>query len=314
MQDILTASDIRTYREKGVRIIELPAQPVMTDVAREELARFGMEIRVGGGGQAPAGPQEADRPKTAGTFRDLLAQKTNIVGTFVQTPHPVMTEFLGKLGFDFVTIDSEHNAMHLETVQKLLQGLNGAPTFGMVRIPTISYDAIAGALDIGADALLIPQIRTMEDVQRIKDCALYPPRGKRGIGPSRATGFGLDIMDKAEQPDRNTSIVVQIETTEAVKNLDAILAEDFFDMVFIGPGDLSMDMGIFGQFSNPRLTENILHILEKAKGAGKRAGIFAGNFEVASAWFAKGFDMVIVNSELALLAQALTTGLNACAR
>ena len=229
------------------------------------------------------------------------------MGTFIGTPHPVMTEFVGHFGFDFVCIDAEHNAMHLETVQKMLQSLKATPTYGMVRIPTLSYENVAGALDIGADALLIPQIRTMDDIRRLKDYSQYPPIGHRGSGPSRLWDYGDSITQLATDQDinRTTNIVVQLETVQAVEHIDEIVQSDFIDMFFIGPGDLSMDMGIFAQFSNPRLTDTIMLLREKTARAGKRLGIFAGNFDAARNWYAKGFDMCIVNSELALLSSAV---------
>jgi 4-hydroxy-2-oxoheptanedioate aldolase len=97
-----------------------------------------------------------------------------------------------------------------------------------------------------------------------------------------------------------TNIVAQLETVQAVERIDEIVKSDFIDMFFIGPGDLSMDMGIFGQFSNPRLTDTILMLRQKTAAAGKRLGVFAGSFDAARNWLDKDFDMVIVNSELAI--------------
>ena len=101
---------------------------------------------------------------------------------------------------------------------------------------------------------------------------------------------------------------MQLETVSAVENLDAILKEaaDFVDMFFIGPGDLSMDMGIFGQNSNPKLVNAVMMMREKTRAAGKRLGIFAGNFQAAQGWYEKGFDMTIINSELALMGSAIS--------
>ena len=212
------------------------------------------------------------------------------------------------MGFDFLCIDAEHNAIQLETIQKMLQGLKATPTYGMVRIPTLSYEYVSGTLDIGADALLIPQIRTMDDILRLKEFSQYPPIGRRGCGPSRLWDYGDGIMQLAGQADRNctTNIVVQLETVQAVEHIDEIVKSDFIDMFFIGPGDLSMDMGIFGQFGNPRLTDTILMLREKTAAAGKRLGIFAGSFEAAQSWYQKGFDMCIVNSELGLMGAAIS--------
>lgn len=345
MQEFFTREDVLAYHRKGVERIQVAEMPILTDLARETLNDLHMEIVVGGAAApapapAPAAAAAAPRAATGGgygaatgddnaapdatpvarkastptldkkPFRERICSNQKLIGTFVGTPHPVMTEYLGHMGFDFLCIDAEHNAIHLETLQKMLQGLQGTPTYGMIRVPTISYEYISGALDIGADALLIPQIRTPDDIRRIREFSQYPPIGRRGCGPSRLWDYGDSIGQLGTQGDLNytTNIVVQLETVQAVENLDAILDNDFINMYFIGPGDLSMDMGIFGQFGNPKLQDTIMRIREKTAAAGKRLGIFAGNFEAAQAWYEKGFDMCIVNSELAILGTAASAG------
>lgn len=343
MQKILTRADVLEYSRKGIRTIVLEERPIITDLARDALKELKMEVRTGpaaaSGGQAKASaPARAAAPSGGGygaggsgapsgdpvarklatpviskaPFREVICSDRKLTGTFIGTPHPVMTEFVGHLGFDFVCIDAEHNAMTLETLQKMLQGLQGTPTYGMVRVPMIGYEYISGALDIGADALLIPQVRTLEDIEKIRQFSQYPPIGRRGCGPSRLWDYGDGIGQLGTADgDLNytTNIVVQIETVQALENLDRIVEADFIDMFFIGPGDLSMDMGIFGQFSNPKLVDTIMMIREKTARAGKRLGVFAGNFEAAANWFEKGFDMVIINSELAILSGAVGNGL-----
>lgn len=332
MQNILTQSDIRAYHQRGVKTISMAEPPLLTDCAREEMKRLGMQVVVGGQpaaaeqGASPAAPAPAAQSSGGGygnagvpdfskpirsPFRDMICSNRRLIGTFVGTPHPVMTEYLGHFGFDFLCIDAEHNAIHLAELQKMLQGLQGSRvTYGMVRVPTLSYEYISGALDIGADALLIPQIRTADDIRRLREYSQYPPVGRRGAGPSRLWEYGDTIGALADQQNRNrtTNIVVQLETVSAVENINAILKEaaDFVDMFFIGPGDLSMDMGIFGQNSNPKLVNAIMMLREKTRVAGKRLGIFAGNFQAAQDWYEKGFDMTIINSELALLGSVIS--------
>lgn len=352
MQKVLTRADVLEYSMKGIKAIELDEKPILTDLARDALKQTGIEIHVGssscpdgqpksgrvvtsaaatakfeqsggygaGGSGIPEGDPVARKLATPiidkEPFRDVICSDRKLVGTFIGTPHPVMTEFVGHLGFDFVCIDAEHNAITLESLQKMLQGLQGTPTYGMVRVPTIGYEYISGALDIGADALLIPQVRTLEDIEEIRHFSLYPPLGRRGCGPSRLWDYGDGIGQLGTlDGDMNytTNIVVQIETVEALKNLERIIETDFVDMFFIGPGDLSMDMGIFGQFSNPKLVDAIMMIREKTAKAGKRLGVFAGTFEAAKNWFEKDFDMVLVNSELAIMSGAVSEGMKVLA-
>ncbi len=348
MQKTLTRADILEYSNRGIRTIVLDERPIITDLARDAMRELKISLKVGnagidtvrdyaqsdsgkstgggsakvgggygaGGSEVPHGDPISRKLTTGGAakkaFRDQICSDRKLVGTFIGTPHPVMTEFVGHLGFDFVCIDAEHNAITLETLQKMLQGIQGTPTYGMIRVPMISYEYISGALDIGADALLIPQVRTMEDIEKIRQFSQYPPIGRRGCGPSRLWDYGDGINQLGtEDGDINytTNIVVQIETVQALENLDRIIETDFIDMFFIGPGDLSLDMGIFGQFSNPKLIDAIMMIREKTRRAGKKLGVFAGNFEAAKNWLDKGFDMVIINSELAILSSAVTSGL-----
>lgn len=190
----------------------------------------------------------------------------------------------------------------------MLQSLKATPTYGMVRIPTLSYENVAGALDAGADALLIPQIRTMDDIRRLKEYSQYPPIGRRGSGPSRLWDYGDSITQLAAGRDMNrtTNVVVQLETVQAVEHIDEIVQSDFIDMFFIGPGDLSMDMGIFCPVHQPQAHRHYYAAPGKDRQGGPSAWAFSpGNFEAAKNWYAKGFDMCIVNSELALLSSAV---------
>lgn len=307
MPEILTAREIEEYFARGLKSIVVEEMPILTDEARDAMKRLDFEIKVQPSGGAtkikdPAAPSPAVS-KCRGSFKERLQKGKPLLGTFIQTPHPVMAEFVGKLGFDFLLIDSEHSAMHIETIQSMLQGIAATPSFGIVRIPTISYEYIASTLDAGADAIVIPQVRDVEDILKVQEAALYPPEGKRGIGPGRATSFGLSIMERKVAPDRDTVVIIQIETREALENLEKILSVKFYDMVFIGPGDLSMNLGVFGEFSNPILTDEISNIIRKSREYEKKVGIFAGNIEMAVQWLKQGVDLVTINSELGLLAQ-----------
>ena len=319
MQNFFTREDVLAYHQQGVQTIRLDSMPILTDLARETLQTLGMEIVTGAAPAAqPASRPAASRPAAAPSggssavgggygssafaapsggpvtaqkltapglnkpaFRDLICSDKKLMGTFIGTPHPVMTEFVGHFGFDFVCIDAEHNAMHLETVQKMLQSLKATPTYGMVRIPTLSYENVAGALDIGADALLIPQIRTMDDIRRLKDYSQYPPIGHRGSGPSRLWDYGDSIIQLATDQDinRTTNIVVQLETVQAVEHIDEIVQSDFIDMFFIGPGDLAASYG--EPAGSPKMLELTERMIRRIVAAGKTAGYYVGTPEAA---------------------------------
>ena len=312
--DYLTAQEIQGYHSQGMTSITVNSMPRLTDEAKDLLEKIDFQIVV-------KSPDNHERkPESPGShpaafrkrkpFRELLQAENKLLGMFIQIGHPVVTEFVGKLGFDFLVIDCEHSAMHIETIQLMLQSLAASTTYGIVRIPAIKTEYIARYLDAGADGIVIPQVRTREDIELIKNAAFYPPEGKRGIGPGRVYDFGLKLNDMQDDPNQNTAIIVQIETTEALENLDQIISTDFLDLFFIGPGDLSMNLGRYSDFTHPRLKKEICNIVKKAKANKKKAGIFAGDFKAAGQWLMDGLDMVVINSELGLMGQTIKSGLD----
>jgi 4-hydroxy-2-oxoheptanedioate aldolase len=316
MSVILTADEIKRLYDAGQRTVHCEEAPVLTDLAKELLERLDVKIVVGGklSGERTEAPA-ATPPLAKEKMKNLLNSGRKLCGTFMGTPHPSLCEVVGKLGFDFLLIDSEHSAMSIETVQSMLMATELTPACGTVRVPTIAYEYIAGMLDSGAEALLIPQVRTVEDVVKIRDYSMYPPAGKRGIGPGRASSYGMSIMEKAKgNPNADTCVMLQIETLEALENLEAIAEFNFFDLLFVGPGDLSMNLGVFGQFDHPMLKDAIDRVFAVCQKRGKKSGIFAGNMQGAEKWFHYGFDMVVVNSEIGLLAEAVRSGLSSLRR
>ncbi len=305
MPEYLTASEIQERFAKGHTSLVLDQMPVLTDEAKELMQRLNFQIILRSKNETPS-PSGCSRIP----FKERLRRGKQLLGTFIQVPHPVMAEFAGKLGFDFLLVDTEHSAMHIETVQGMLQSLASTPAYGIVRVPGISPQSIASYLDSGANAVVVPQIRTVEDVWQVQSAALYPPEGKRGIGPGRATDFGLKILERKETPNKDVVVIIQIETREALDNLDQILDVQFYDMVFVGPGDLSMNLGILGEFSHPLLTGEIERIIKKAKGLRKKVGIFSPDVDTAIKWLEYGVDLVTISSDLGLMARCIKQDLS----
>ena len=307
MPEYLTAREIQEYYARGQTSLVVDRMPFLTDEAREVIGKLGFQIIIRPSDRTLESKEsDAQRSSVCShrSFKERLHAGKQLVGTFIQTPHPVATEFAGKLGFDFLLIDMEHSAMHIETVQSMLQSLASTPAYGIVRIPSIRPENIASCLDAGADAIVVPQVRTVKDVVQVQNAALYPPEGMRGIGPGRATDFGLRIQEKKDRPNKDTVVVLQIETKEALDHLDELLAVPFYDMVFVGPGDLSMNLGIFGEFSHPLLTGETERVFRRAKECKKKTGIFAPSVELALKWLELGVDLVTLSSDLGLLARS----------
>lgn len=215
----------------------------------------------------------------------------------MQTPHPVAVEVLAGLGPDFVCLDQEHAPLGRESVHALLgaAALGGIPA--LVRVPGPLPHRIGAALDSGAAGVLVPRIESAAAAADVVRWARYPPAGERGFGPGRANGYGRAGVQDADAP----VVAVQVETQAGLDALDGILAVDGLDLVFVGPGDLSVSLGLDG-IRDPRLQPVVADVLARVAAAGRWAGVFALDAAAASAWLEGGARLVVVGSDLLFLA------------
>lgn len=221
-----------------------------------------------------------------------------VVGTFIQTPHPVVCEFLVGMGFDMLCLEAEHSAMGPETVQSLVAACDRSGAESLVRIANNDWVLIAGALDAGAAGIICPRVNTAAEAKAFVKASLYPPSGDRGIGPGRITAYGYNAgPDYRARANARNLIAAQVETKAAVRNLEGILGVEGLDMVFIGPADLTSSLGLAGM-DDPKLKTTIEKILATAQAAGKLTGIFAGNPAGAAHWISKGANLVLLASDL----------------
>jgi len=194
-------------------------------------------------------------------------------GCWVNLGSLVSAEIVGRAGFDWVLIDLEHGAGNTATMYHQLQVLAGTPTTSLVRIDDITRPNVQHILDAGASGIMFPQIQTGEEADRSVRMMYYPPRGVRGMAKSvRATGFGKNADAYVNNLDSNIVGVIQIETINALKHLDAIAAVDGVDVLFVGPFDLSMALGIFGQLDHPLYQQAIKDVAQAAEKHGKATG------------------------------------------
>ena len=239
------------------------------------------------------------------SLRRRLLDGGRVAGLFVQTPHPVVTELLGALGVDVLCVDQEHSAMGPETVHALVGGaaLGGVPA--IVRVADGTAHHIAAALDAGAAGVLVPRVGSAAAAEAAVRFARYPPAGERGVGPGRASGYGRRIAESLARADEETLVAVQIETRAALDVLDEILGIDGVDLIFVGPGDLSVSLGLAGGLADPRLRPVVEDVLDRAAAAGKATGVFAADVEGGAGWLARGVGLVLVGSDLGFLAAAV---------
>jgi len=229
--------------------------------------------------------------------------RSPLFGTLVSLPSAEVAEILVEAGFDWLFVDMEHGGFDTAGVQRVLQAVAGRKPC-LVRVPRNEPNAIARALDTGADGLIFPHINTAEEARDCVAAAFYPPQGTRSIGLARAQGYGTRVAESLSTANRATVRIAQAEHILAARNIAGILAVPGIDAVFIGPFDLSGSLGKPGQTSDPEVVEAIRTIREAAASAGIPAGIFAPNAEAGRAAASAGFTLIAVATDALLLGEA----------
>jgi 2-keto-3-deoxy-L-rhamnonate aldolase RhmA len=205
-------------------------------------------------------------------LKEKLRRGEVAVGTWVGLGHPDVTERLSTAGFDWLLLDGEHGPLSLETMQVLMQAMRGDTCMPVIRVEWNDPVIIKRALDLGAAGVLIPWVNTKEEAVAAVQACKYPPQGLRGCGPRRAA---LVFDDYIATANDGVLVAVQIETATAVKNIDAILAVDGVDVVFVGPTDLAMSMfGVPAKWGDPAYMAALDRVVKAADKAGKPAGFY----------------------------------------
>lgn len=183
-------------------------------------------------------------------IRQKLASNNPSVGSWIQIPHSSVAEIIGQSGYDWVAVDMEHGAISVHQLPDLFRALELGGTMPLVRLAQGHPKDCKQALDAGAGGVIVPMVKSAEQLIIVRDACRWPPSGTRGVGFSRANLFGKRFKMYSEEA-QEPLLVAMIENICAVDNLDDILAVKGLDAILIGPYDLSASMGITGQFEDP---------------------------------------------------------------
>jgi len=233
---------------------------------------------------------------------EKIAQGKVLYGTHVINDDIFNAEVVSQCGFDYIWIDMEHTEIDKRALNGMILGCRGGnrDTTIFVRVPKLDPDQVKPVLDMGADGIIFPMIRTREDVDLAVASCYYPPRGIRGFSPKRATRNGMDDMADyvANSGDRIWKLI-QIETKEAYENLDEILGNRDVDVFIIGPADSSGAFGHLPNYRHPEVMEHIVEAIGKIKAVGKPVAVSVGvyDFETAKFWMDLGVDMISMGTE-----------------
>ncbi|NWF92695.1 MAG: aldolase [Syntrophaceae bacterium] len=247
----------------------------------------------------------------AGLRRRVLAGES-VYGTMIrQARDPGAPAVFAAAGYDFVLIDMEHGPYNMETVADLIRGAKSVGIAPLIRVPRLETFFISRVLDAGAEGIMVPMTSTRQDAETIVRYSKYTPLGQRGYGaqsgqtdykPPKAAQF-------MKEANEHTLIIAQIETREAIENIDAILDVEGIDVGLIGPNDLSISLGIPDQMSSEILLKAIEKVVQSAKAKGKASGIHIANIEAIKRWRAKGMTVLAYSSDLGFMYNASKSSL-----
>jgi len=242
---------------------------------------------------------------------ELKEKRKPLIGTIVSLPSASATEALSHCGFDWLWIDMEHGALELEHIQHILMA-KGDRCAGYVRIPLNEEVWIKRVLDLGADGVIVPNVKSKEEAEWVVDACKYPPLGSRSAGLARAQGYGhKDFGEYAKEANENISVLLQIEHVEGVENIDGILDVEGVSAIIIGPYDLSGSLGKLGAVQDKDVTFAINKVFNKCKRRGVPIGIFAMNAEHGKEYLKKGFDLLAIGIDVHYMWTAARASLNA---
>jgi len=237
------------------------------------------------------------------TFKRAIMAGQQQIGFWTALASPTAAEILAGSGFDWLLLDGEHAPNDVASILAQMQAMMEDPTQPVVRVPENDPVVLKRYLDIGVQNFLIPMVETVEQAEAAVAATRFPPHGFRGFASTaRASRFGR-VKDYHQRAHEELCILVQIETRQGLDNLEAIAAVPGIDGLFIGPGDLSADMGYLGGQANPVMVEFIEKTIGRIVAAGNRAGILTGDEALARRYMAAGCVYTAVGIDTGLLAR-----------
>lgn len=236
-------------------------------------------------------------------FKKAIRSSALQLGIWSSLSDSMSVEILANTGIDWILLDTEHAPNELPMVFRQLQAVDSGTAHPIVRPPWNDTVMIKRFLDAGAQSLLIPMVQNEEDARRAVAATRYPPHGVRGYAAaSRSSGYA-QINSYLDRYMDEMCVLVQIETRAALENIESIAAVEGVDGIFIGPGDLSADLGYLGKPGHPEVLRVIDAAIARIKASGKPAGILTGDENLARHFIEQGCLFVAVGSDIGLLSK-----------
>jgi len=226
-------------------------------------------------------------------------------GLWVSMESPTVSEIAAHVGLDWICIDAEHGELDLQEVANHLRAIARSSTAGLVRISQIEHGLIQRVLGLGAHGIIVPRIRTAEEVERAVCFAKYPPRGLRGIGVERALLWGRG-RTRAKSANQRTMVIPMIETVDGAKNIEEIMQVPDVDGFFFGPADFSASAGFVGEWEGPGIAEEIVRLKDRLRAQGFACGVVATDPNNGKFRIGQGFQMIGLGVDCTLLVKIIS--------
>lgn len=230
------------------------------------------------------------------TTKERLRDGEVVLGCFVRSFDATFAEYVATSGWDFLVFDAEHGSVIPSQVADLARACEVRDVSPFVRLGDSAPGTVLRCLDSGAAGLHFPWVNRPEQAQAAVAAAMYSPKGLRGLAGNRATDWVVD-PEMLTRINDETLIAIQIETTEAVENVEELCEVDGVDVVFVGPSDLSQSLGVPGQGQHPSVTEAMKRVAAAVENSDKTFGLFAPNTEAAVTGLELGARYIATGAE-----------------
>lgn len=238
---------------------------------------------------------------------DRIRNKDILFGIGASLGSGIIAELIGAAGFDWIWIDLEHGTGGLPQLIPQLQAISSYNTAPIIRVPFNEQYLYKQVLDAGASGVMVPFISNRQEAEKAVASLRYPPLGVRGVAKfTRAAGFGKNFDNYFSEANESLALIVQIETYEAVEKVDEIAKVDGVDVLFVGPLDLSVNMGIPQKYDDPSFISALERVAAACRKNNKAAGILVPGLQRLKKILELGFTFLVVGSDGGILSSGLS--------
>ncbi len=243
------------------------------------------------------------------TLKNKLRNKEFTIGSWITINHPSIVEIMSEKGFEWLTIDIEHSSFDFEDIKNIIAHIQNNGMAALVRVYENNEVVIKRVMDAGADGIIVPMVKNLNDIEKVRDYLYYPPIGERGVGLNRAQKYGYGFEEYKKWLNNSAVFIAQIEHIEAINNIDEIINSEIVDGLLIGPYDLSASMGYPGEYNREEVVRALEIFQKKCSEKNKSYGfhIVPPKSELVIEKFKLGYNFLAFSLDFYFLGEIIKT-------